>query len=136
MLLRRLQELSHCRSSVAAAFSDRRRPPCHPQNLGHAGRLHKASGWGPPQTGQPRAAGAEGRFLTLGPNPLALCCRIKPAPYPSGNSHAPSASGSGSNFSASPEEPAYDGPSTSGAHLAPVLSTVSYDPRKPTVKSK
>lgn len=60
--------------------------------------------------------------------------RIKPAPYPSGNSHAPSASSSGSNFSTSPEEPAYDGPSTSGAHLAPVLSTVSYDPRKPTVK--
>ncbi|KAF5924648.1 hypothetical protein HPG69_004520, partial [Diceros bicornis minor] len=34
-----------------------------------------------------------------------------------------------------PEEPAYDGPSTSSAHLAPaVSSTVGYDPRKPTVK--
>ncbi|XP_034875409.1 elongin-A [Mirounga leonina] len=60
--------------------------------------------------------------------------RIKPAPYPTGNSPAPSASGSCNSFSGSPEEPAYDGPSTSGAHLAPVLSTVSYDPRKPTVK--
>uniref|UniRef100_A0A8C0RVH8 Elongin-A n=4 Tax=Canis lupus TaxID=9612 RepID=A0A8C0RVH8_CANLF len=60
--------------------------------------------------------------------------RIKPAPYPTGNSHAPSGSGSSNSFSASPEQPAYDGPSTSGAHLAPVLSTVSYDPRKPTVK--
>ncbi|XP_040501488.1 elongin-A [Ursus maritimus] len=58
--------------------------------------------------------------------------RIKPAPYPTGNSHAPS--GGGNSYGASPEEPAYDGPSTSGAHLAPVLSTVSYDPRKPTVK--
>uniref|UniRef100_A0A673TF20 Elongin-A n=1 Tax=Suricata suricatta TaxID=37032 RepID=A0A673TF20_SURSU len=59
--------------------------------------------------------------------------RIKPAPYPAGNSHAPSGSG-GNSFSASPEQPTYDGPSTSSAHLAPLLSTVSYDPRKPTVK--
>ncbi|KAM7099196.1 elongin-A [Molossus nigricans] len=61
--------------------------------------------------------------------------RIKPAPYPAGSSHAPSSSGSSNSFSASPEEPAYDGPSTSSAHLVPVVSsTVSYDPRKPTVK--
>ncbi|XP_036304395.1 elongin-A isoform X2 [Pipistrellus kuhlii] len=60
--------------------------------------------------------------------------RIKPAPYPIGSSQAPSNSGSSNSFPASPEEPAYDGPSTSSAHLAPVVSTVSYDPRKPTVK--
>ncbi|XP_053433000.1 elongin-A [Nycticebus coucang] len=61
--------------------------------------------------------------------------KIKPAPYPTGSSHAPASSGSGNSFNPSPEEPAYDGPSTSGAHLAPVVSsTVSYDPRKPTVK--
>uniref|UniRef100_A0A8C5KSW3 Transcription elongation factor B polypeptide 3-like n=1 Tax=Jaculus jaculus TaxID=51337 RepID=A0A8C5KSW3_JACJA len=45
--------------------------------------------------------------------------RIKPAPYTTGSSH----------------ELAYGGPSTSSAHLAPVVSsTVSYDPRKPAVK--
>ncbi|XP_008571182.1 PREDICTED: transcription elongation factor B polypeptide 3 isoform X2 [Galeopterus variegatus] len=61
--------------------------------------------------------------------------RIKPAPYPTGSSHAPASSGSSNSFNPSPEEPAYDGPSTSSAHLAPVVSsTVSYDPRKPTVK--
>lgn len=61
--------------------------------------------------------------------------RIKPAPYPIGSSHAPSSSGSNHSFNTSPEEPVYDGPSTSSAHLAPVVSsTVSYDPRKPTVK--
>ncbi|XP_045401984.1 elongin-A [Lemur catta] len=61
--------------------------------------------------------------------------KIKPAPYPTGNSHAPASSGSSNSFNPSPEEPAYDGPSTSSAHLAPVVSsTVSYDPRKPTVK--
>lgn len=53
--------------------------------------------------------------------------RIKPAPYPTGSSHIPAGS--------SPEELAYDGPSTSSAHLAPVVSSaVSYDPRKPAVK--
>ncbi|XP_023614084.1 elongin-A isoform X1 [Myotis lucifugus] len=61
--------------------------------------------------------------------------RIKPAPYPIGSSQAPSNSGNSNSFTASPEEPAYDGPSTSSAHLAPVVSsTVCYDPRKPTVK--
>ncbi|ELK02147.1 Transcription elongation factor B polypeptide 3 [Pteropus alecto] len=61
--------------------------------------------------------------------------KIKPAPYSTGSSHAPSSSGSSNSFNASPEELAYDGPSTSSAHLAPVVSsTVSYDPRKPTVK--
>ncbi|XP_072831234.1 elongin-A [Vicugna pacos] len=61
--------------------------------------------------------------------------RIKPAPYPTGSSRASFSSGSSNSFNASPEEPAYDGPSTSGAHSAPVVSsTVSYDPRKPTVK--
>lgn len=61
--------------------------------------------------------------------------RIKPAPYPTGSSRASFSSGSSNSFNASPEEPAYDGPSTSGAHPAPVLSsTVSYDPRKPAVK--
>ncbi|XP_039088207.1 elongin-A [Hyaena hyaena] len=59
--------------------------------------------------------------------------RIKPAPYPAGNSHGPSGSG-GNGFSASPEGPARDGPSTSGSHLAPMLSATSCDPRKPTVK--
>ncbi|KAL4666985.1 hypothetical protein H8958_005965 [Nasalis larvatus] len=58
--------------------------------------------------------------------------KIKPAPYPTASSHA---SASSNSFNPSPEEPAYDGPSTSSAHLAPVVSsTVSYDPRKPTVK--
>lgn len=56
--------------------------------------------------------------------------KIKPAPYPSGSSHTSSSN----SFQASPEEPAYDGPSTSSAHLAPAVSTVSYDPRKPAVK--
>uniref|UniRef100_A0A4W2F691 Elongin-A n=1 Tax=Bos indicus x Bos taurus TaxID=30522 RepID=A0A4W2F691_BOBOX len=61
--------------------------------------------------------------------------RIKPAPYPTGSSRASFSSGSSNSFNASPEEPAYDGPSTSGAHPAPVVSsTVSYDPRKPAVK--
>ncbi|XP_066231508.1 elongin-A isoform X1 [Saccopteryx leptura] len=61
--------------------------------------------------------------------------KIKPAPYPTGSSHASSSSGSSNSFNASPEEPAYDGPSTSSAHLVPVVSSaVSYDPRKPTVK--
>lgn len=61
--------------------------------------------------------------------------KIKPAPYPTGSSHALSSTGSSNSFNASPEEPAYDGPSTSSAHLAPVVSsTVCYDPRKPTVK--
>lgn len=60
--------------------------------------------------------------------------RIKPAPYTTGSSHVP-ASNSSSNFHSSPEELAYDGPSTSSAHLAPVASSsVSYDPRKPAVK--
>lgn len=61
--------------------------------------------------------------------------KIKPAPYTTGSSYAPFSSGSSNSFNASPEEPAYDGPSTSSAHLASVVSsTVSYDPRKPTVK--
>ncbi|XP_037684136.1 elongin-A [Choloepus didactylus] len=61
--------------------------------------------------------------------------RVKPALYPTGSSHAPSSSGSSNSFNPSTEELAYDGPSTSSAHLAPVVSsTVSYDPRKPTVK--
>ena len=61
--------------------------------------------------------------------------RIKPVPYPTGSSRASFSSGSSNSFNASPEEPAYDGPSTSGAHTAPVVnSTVSYDPRKPPVK--
>ncbi|XP_076421523.1 elongin-A isoform X3 [Peromyscus maniculatus bairdii] len=60
--------------------------------------------------------------------------RIKPAPYTTGSSHVP-ASSSSSSFHSSPEEVAYDGPSTSSAHLAPVASSsVSYDPRKPAVK--
>uniref|UniRef100_A0A8C6R1Q6 Elongin-A n=1 Tax=Nannospalax galili TaxID=1026970 RepID=A0A8C6R1Q6_NANGA len=60
--------------------------------------------------------------------------RIKPAPYTTGSSHVPTSSGS-SSFHSSPEELAYDGPSTSSAHLAPVVSSaVSYDPRKPAVK--
>ncbi|XP_048206454.1 elongin-A [Perognathus longimembris pacificus] len=59
--------------------------------------------------------------------------RIKPAPYTSGSSHVPASSSN--SFTASPEEPAYDGPSTSSAHLAPVVSSsVCYDPRKPAVK--
>nr|XP_045005667.1 elongin-A [Jaculus jaculus] len=59
--------------------------------------------------------------------------RIKPAPYTTGSSHAPTSSSN--SFHSSPEELAYDGPSTSSAHLAPVVSsTVSYDPRKPAVK--
>ncbi|KAM4872812.1 elongin-A [Thomomys bottae] len=59
--------------------------------------------------------------------------RIKPAPYTSGSSHVPTSSSN--SFTASPEEPAYDGPSTSSAHLAPVVSSsVCYDPRKPAVK--
>ncbi|XP_004850618.1 elongin-A [Heterocephalus glaber] len=58
--------------------------------------------------------------------------KIKPAPYTTGSSHTPTSS---NNFNSSLEEPAYDGPSTSSAHLAPVVSsTVSYDPRKPAVK--
>ncbi|XP_019505656.1 PREDICTED: transcription elongation factor B polypeptide 3 [Hipposideros armiger] len=61
--------------------------------------------------------------------------KIKPAPYTTGSSYAPFSSGSSNSFNTSPEEPAYDGPSTSSAHLASVVSsTVSYDPRKPTVK--
>lgn len=60
--------------------------------------------------------------------------RIKPAPYTTGSSHVP-ASNSSSSFHSSPEELAYEGPSTSSAHLAPVASSsVSYDPRKPAVK--
>lgn len=60
--------------------------------------------------------------------------RIKPAPYTTGSSHVP-ASNSSSSFHSSPEELAYDGPSTSSAHSAPVASSsVSYDPRKPAVK--
>ncbi|XP_058918142.1 elongin-A isoform X2 [Kogia breviceps] len=59
--------------------------------------------------------------------------RIKPAPYLSGSSRL--GSGGSNSFNASPEEPAYDGPSTSSAHSAPMVSsTVSCDPRKPTVK--
>lgn len=59
--------------------------------------------------------------------------RIKPAPFTTGSTQAP-ASGSNS-FHSSPEEQTYDGPSTSSAHLAPVVSSsVSYDPRKPAVK--
>ncbi|KAM6173742.1 elongin-A [Erethizon dorsatum] len=58
--------------------------------------------------------------------------KIKPAPYTTGSSHVPTSSNS---FHSSLEEPAYDGPSTSSAHLAPVVnSTVCYDPRKPAVK--
>uniref|UniRef100_A0A8C2YP92 Elongin-A n=2 Tax=Chinchilla lanigera TaxID=34839 RepID=A0A8C2YP92_CHILA len=58
--------------------------------------------------------------------------KIKPAPYTTGSSHVPASSNS---FNSSLEEPAYDGPSTSSAHLAPVVSsTVCYDPRKPAVK--
>ncbi|XP_058160112.1 elongin-A isoform X1 [Dasypus novemcinctus] len=58
--------------------------------------------------------------------------KIKPAPYPTGGSHASSSS---NNFNPSTEELAYDGPSTSSAHLASVVSsTVSYDSRRPTVK--
>ncbi|KAL6033945.1 hypothetical protein STEG23_025282 [Scotinomys teguina] len=58
--------------------------------------------------------------------------RIKPAPFTTGSSHVPASS---SSFHSSPEEMAYDGPSTSSAHLAPVVSSsVSYDPRKPAVK--
>ncbi|XP_068395249.1 elongin-A isoform X1 [Eschrichtius robustus] len=61
--------------------------------------------------------------------------RIKPAPYLSGSSRL--GSGGSNSFNASPEEPAYDGPSTSSAHSAPVVSSaVSCDPRKPTVKSR
>ncbi|XP_077006941.1 elongin-A [Tamandua tetradactyla] len=62
--------------------------------------------------------------------------KIKPAPYLlTGSSHASSSSGSSNSFNPSTEELAYDGPSTSSAHLAPVISsTVAYDPRKPTVK--
>ncbi|KAL1764853.1 transcription elongation factor B polypeptide 3 [Sigmodon hispidus] len=62
--------------------------------------------------------------------------RIKPAPYTTGSSHVPASnSSSSSSFHSSPEELAYDGPSTSSAHLAPVAnSSVSYDPRKPAVK--
>ncbi|XP_060061513.1 elongin-A isoform X1 [Erinaceus europaeus] len=61
--------------------------------------------------------------------------KIKPAPYSTGSSHAPSSYGSSNSFNTSLEEPAYDGPSTSSAHLAPIVSSaVSYDPRKPTVK--
>ncbi|XP_023578213.1 elongin-A [Octodon degus] len=58
--------------------------------------------------------------------------KIKPAPYTTGSSHV---SASSNSFNSSPEEPAYDGPSTSSTHLAPVVnSTVCYDPRKPAVK--
>ncbi|KAF7467301.1 elongin-A [Marmota monax] len=58
--------------------------------------------------------------------------KIKPAPYTTGSSHIPASSNS---FNPSSEEPAYDGPSTSSAHLVPVVSsTISYDPRKPAVK--
>ncbi|KAM5246842.1 elongin-A [Ctenodactylus gundi] len=58
--------------------------------------------------------------------------KIKPAPYTTGNSHVPASSNS---LNSSLEESTYDGPSTSSAHLAPVVSsTVSYDPRKPAVK--
>ncbi|XP_019521538.1 PREDICTED: transcription elongation factor B polypeptide 3-like [Hipposideros armiger] len=61
--------------------------------------------------------------------------KIKPAPYTTGSSYAPFSSGSSNSFNTSPKEPAYDGPSTSSAHLASVVSsTVSCDPRKPTVK--
>lgn len=67
---------------------------------------------------------------------FVLYCRIKPAPYTTGSSNVP-ANNSSSSFHSSPEELAYDGPSTSSAHLAPVASSsVSYDPRKPAVKSK
>uniref|UniRef100_A0A8D2AKM8 Elongin-A n=1 Tax=Sciurus vulgaris TaxID=55149 RepID=A0A8D2AKM8_SCIVU len=58
--------------------------------------------------------------------------KVKPAPYTTGSGHLPASSNS---FNPSSEEPAYDGPSTSSAHLVPVVSsTVSYDPRKPAVK--
>ncbi|KAM6217532.1 elongin-A [Rhynchocyon petersi] len=62
--------------------------------------------------------------------------KIKPAPDFTGSTHTTSFSSSSSNsFHPSIEEPAYDGPSTSSAHLAPVVSSsVSYDPRKPAVK--
>ncbi|XP_038614180.1 elongin-A [Tachyglossus aculeatus] len=57
--------------------------------------------------------------------------KIKPAPFPSGSGGGSSyTSVSGSNHSSN--GPAYDGPSTSGAHSAPHV--VSYDPRKPPVK--
>uniref|UniRef100_A0A6I8PH67 Elongin-A n=1 Tax=Ornithorhynchus anatinus TaxID=9258 RepID=A0A6I8PH67_ORNAN len=59
--------------------------------------------------------------------------KIKPAPFTSGSSGGGGyASGSGSNHSSN--GPAYDGPSTSSVHSAPHV--VSYDPRKPPVKSK
>nr|XP_003415428.1 elongin-A [Loxodonta africana] len=59
--------------------------------------------------------------------------KIKSDLYTTGSSHA--SSSSCSSFNPSTEEPAYDGPSTSSAHLAPVVSSsVSYDPRKPAVK--
>ncbi|ELW47612.1 Transcription elongation factor B polypeptide 3, partial [Tupaia chinensis] len=51
--------------------------------------------------------------------------KVKPAPYPAFSS---------SSSHPDPEEPADDGPSTSSAHLAPVVSAVSYDPRRPAVK--
>lgn len=90
-----------------------------------------------PQVSPLQAVCAEGRFLLLLTFSFALCSRIKPVPYPTGSSRASFSSGSSNSFNASPEEPAYDGPSTSGAHPAPVLSsTVSYDPRKPAVKSR
>ncbi|XP_006862371.1 PREDICTED: transcription elongation factor B polypeptide 3 [Chrysochloris asiatica] len=58
--------------------------------------------------------------------------KIKPTPDFTGSSHV---SFSSNSFNPSTDEPAYDGPSTSSAHLAPVVSSsVSYDPRKPAVK--
>lgn len=107
-------------------------PPPESRVLGSTGKATQPS---PPQTGQLQTAGADFSYSRL--TSCVLRYRIKPAPYSTGSSHAPFSSGSSNSFNASPEEPAYDGPSTSSAHLAPVVSsTVSYDPRKPTVKSE
>ncbi|XP_068935209.1 elongin-A isoform X2 [Petaurus breviceps papuanus] len=74
--------------------------------------------------------------------------KIKPAPYTSNSSYTCGSSGGGggggggsgsgsgsSSYSNAEEGQPYDGPSTSSAHSASVVSsTVSYDPRKPPVK--
>ncbi|XP_007933905.1 elongin-A [Orycteropus afer afer] len=74
------------------------------------------------------------KFGTGGPAVIDRV-KIKPAQDLTGGSHASFSGGSSNSFHPSTEEPAYDGPSTSSAHLAPVVSSsVSYDPRKPAVK--
>ncbi|XP_075408422.1 elongin-A [Tenrec ecaudatus] len=63
--------------------------------------------------------------------------KIKPAPALTGSSldRFNSSSSSGNSYTPSTEESACDGPSTSSAHFVPVASSsVSYDPRKPSVK--